>query len=66
MRWTKLPAWAAHMLVLENGQVKTQGSVAEVFANIEQPMWVGEDMGAWLQGTCDRAPRRLAFVPRGF
>jgi molybdate transport system ATP-binding protein len=41
----------AHMLVLENGQVKTQGSVAEVFANIEQPMWVGEDMGAWLQGT---------------
>ena len=41
----------AHMLVLENGQVKTQGSVAEVFANIEQPMWVGEDMGAWLQGS---------------
>ena len=38
-------------LVLENGQVKTQGSVAEVFANIEQPMWVGEDMGAWLQGS---------------
>jgi molybdate transport system ATP-binding protein len=37
--------------VLENGQVKTQGSVAEVFANIEQPMWVGEDMGAWLQGS---------------
>ena len=41
----------AHMLVLENGQVKTQGSVAEVFANIEQPQWVGDDMGAWLQGT---------------
>jgi molybdate transport system ATP-binding protein len=40
----------AHMLVLENGQVKTQGSVADVFANIEQPQWVGEEMGAWLQG----------------
>ena len=41
----------AHMVVLDNGQVKAQGPVADVFANIERPQWVGEDMGAWLQGT---------------
>jgi molybdate transport system ATP-binding protein len=41
----------AHMVVLDNGQVKAQGPVADVFANIEQPAWVGDDMGAWLQGT---------------
>jgi len=41
----------AHMLVLEHGQVQAQGTVSEVFANIDQALGAGEDMGALLQGT---------------
>lgn len=40
----------AHMLVLDRGQLKAQGTVTEVFANIHQPLVAGEDMGALLQG----------------
>ena len=41
----------AHMLVLEHGRVQAQGTVSEVFANIDQALGAGEDMGALLQGT---------------
>lgn len=41
----------AHMLVLEHGRVQAQGTVYEVFANIDQALGAGEDMGALLQGT---------------
>ncbi|NBX54055.1 MAG: molybdenum ABC transporter ATP-binding protein [Betaproteobacteria bacterium] len=40
----------AHMWVLEQGQVKAQGAVTEVFANIHPPLVAGQDLGALLHG----------------
>ena len=41
---------ADHLLVLDNGQVKAQGPVSQVLAQVVNPVVVGEDAGALVSG----------------
>lgn len=47
----ELARLAQHLVVLERGQVRAAGPVAQVLAALDSPMVVGEDAGALLQGT---------------
>ncbi|QBK06634.1 molybdenum ABC transporter ATP-binding protein [Hylemonella gracilis] len=47
----ELARLAAHLVVLERGQVRAAGPVAQVLAALDSPLVVGEDAGALLQGT---------------
>ena len=45
---------ADHLVVLERGQVKTQGAAQEVLARTSNPAIVGDDVGVLLSGTVER------------
>ena len=47
----ELARLAQHLVVLERGQVRAAGPVAQVLAALDSPLVVGEDAGALLQGT---------------
>lgn len=47
----ELARLAQHLVVLERGQVRAAGPVAQVLSALDSPLVVGEDAGALLQGT---------------
>ncbi|MCX2862046.1 molybdenum ABC transporter ATP-binding protein [Paucibacter sp. PLA-PC-4] len=62
----ELARLADHMVLLDQGQVRAAGPVAELLAAIDNPLHLGDDAGALLNGTlAERDPRwhlcRVAF-----
>lgn len=42
---------ADHLIVMEDGKIKTSGTLSEVLSNIDMPVQIGEDTGVLLRGT---------------